>query len=208
MVVNLVRSGRKQPQLFSASAGGQARHPISVLRSIAIAGLLAWSATVPAASGVALTAGSGEDTARLEAAWFRESEFPGWTLGTWRLTSRLEANLAYWRSHESNADNESIFEIGVTPVFRLAPGSGDYRFFAEAGIGAHLLSHTSISGREFGSAFQFGDLLGAGWRFGARREYELSLRIEHFSNAGIKQPNRGIEFAMLRIARRFPGIGT
>src|SRR5215208_4662290 len=27
MVVNLVRSGRKQPQLFSASAGGTARHP-------------------------------------------------------------------------------------------------------------------------------------------------------------------------------------
>ena len=26
MVVNLVRSGRKQPQLFSASAGGKARH--------------------------------------------------------------------------------------------------------------------------------------------------------------------------------------
>ena len=30
MVVNLVRSGRKQPQLFSASAGGQARHPFIV----------------------------------------------------------------------------------------------------------------------------------------------------------------------------------
>ena len=29
MVVNLVRSGRKQPQLFSASAGGTARHPPS-----------------------------------------------------------------------------------------------------------------------------------------------------------------------------------
>ena len=28
MVVNLVRSGRKQPQLFSASAGGKARHPL------------------------------------------------------------------------------------------------------------------------------------------------------------------------------------
>src|SRR5690348_11278207 len=27
MVVNLVRSGRKQPQLFFASAGGKARHP-------------------------------------------------------------------------------------------------------------------------------------------------------------------------------------
>jgi hypothetical protein len=27
IVVNLVRSGRKQPQLFSASAGGWARHP-------------------------------------------------------------------------------------------------------------------------------------------------------------------------------------
>ena len=31
MVVNLVRSGRKQPQRFSASAGGTARHPVSLL---------------------------------------------------------------------------------------------------------------------------------------------------------------------------------
>ena len=29
MVVNLVRSGRKQPQLFFASAGGRARLPLS-----------------------------------------------------------------------------------------------------------------------------------------------------------------------------------
>jgi hypothetical protein len=27
--VNLVRSGRKQPKLFSASAGDPARHPLS-----------------------------------------------------------------------------------------------------------------------------------------------------------------------------------
>ena len=31
MVVNLVRSGRKQPQLFTASAGGKARHPFQYL---------------------------------------------------------------------------------------------------------------------------------------------------------------------------------
>jgi hypothetical protein len=33
MVVNLVRSGRKQPQLFFASAGGRARLPLSCERS-------------------------------------------------------------------------------------------------------------------------------------------------------------------------------
>jgi hypothetical protein len=29
-LVNLVRSGRKQPQLFAASAGGKARHPFGI----------------------------------------------------------------------------------------------------------------------------------------------------------------------------------
>src|SRR5688500_10799849 len=32
MVVNLVRSGRKQPQLFSASAGGKARHHLTAVQ--------------------------------------------------------------------------------------------------------------------------------------------------------------------------------
>jgi hypothetical protein len=94
-------------------------------------------------------------------------------------------------------------DIGLTPVFRFSRDEASARFFVEAAIGAHLLSETSpYSGREFSTAFQFGDLIGVGWRLGQERMFELALRIEHFSNAGIKHPNQGIEFVQLRLVRR------
>ena len=39
--------------------------------------------------------------------------------------------------------------------------------------------------------------------FGARGEHEVSLRLQHFSNAGIKHPNPGETFVRLRYVRRF-----
>ncbi len=50
---------------------------------------------------------------------------------------------------------------------------------------------------------QLGDHLAAGWQFGPRRDHELTLRIQHFSNAGIRHPNPGENFVQLRYARRF-----
>jgi hypothetical protein len=116
----------------------------------------------------------------------------------------LEADIAYWKPGSSREGGQPIVEIGLTPVFRLSPGEGASRFFLEAAVGVHFLSHTSIySGRELSTSFQFGDLIGAGWRFGSEGRYEMSLRLLHFSNGGIAHPNQGIEFAMLRLARRF-----
>ncbi|HWQ39772.1 MAG TPA: acyloxyacyl hydrolase [Burkholderiales bacterium] len=131
----------------------------------------------------------------------RETGRPGLRLGTWEVRLDWEANIGYWTPASSRAERRAIIDIGLTPVLRLAPGERG-RFFVEAGIGAHLLSDTSpYRGRELGSAFQFGDLIGIGWRLGDRNGYEVALRIEHFSNAGIKHPNQGIEFAMLRLVR-------
>ena len=45
--------------------------------------------------------------------------------------------------------------------------------------------------------------MGGGRNFGARQEHELVLRVEHFSNAGIKHPNPGENFAQLRYTYRF-----
>jgi hypothetical protein len=157
-----------------------------------------------AADGLALSGGAGDRAYRIEVAWFRETGFPDWQLGTWTIRCNAEADLAYWWPDASREEGRSIAEIGLTPVFRFSPDSGDSSFFLEAGIGAHFLSHTSIyRGRVFSTSFQFGDLVGAGWRFGQGDRYEVSVRIVHFSNAGIAHPNQGIEFAMLRLARRF-----
>ena len=57
--------------------------------------------------------------------------------------------------------------------------------------------------REFSTNFNFGDHVGVGRRFGDHGEHELSLRVQHFSNAGIKDPNPGQNFLQVRYAHWF-----
>ena len=162
------------------------------------------AAAAGAAQGVAMSAGAGDDVARISVAWVTDAGGPGWRLGSWRAGLQIEANLGYWVPDPDREEGQRIVDAGLTPVFRFGRDEPSARFFIEAGIGAHLLSHTSpYRGRDFSTAFQFGDLIGIGWRLGQARDYELALRLEHFSNASIKQPNQGIEFLQLRLVRRF-----
>ena len=55
---------------------------------------------------------------------------------------------------------------------------------------------------QFGTVFQFTEIMGAGLRFGPCNTYETGIRIEHMPNADIKQPNNGLTAGLLRIARR------
>ena len=58
--------------------------------------------------------------------------------------------------------------------------------------GTHLQDNVSLSTR-----FQFGDHIGVGVR---RGHYDLGLRLQHLSNAGLRNPNPGINFVQLRVA--------
>lgn len=46
-------------------------------------------------------------------------------------------------------------------------------------------------------------VLGLGVSLGAQRRHELLLRLQHVSNAGLKQPNPGLNFLQLRYALHF-----
>ena len=85
----------------------------------------------------------------------------------------------------------------MTPVWRYAPAPrGAY---LEAAIGFHLLSDSHINrDLDFSTRFQFGDHVGAGYRFD---EYDLQLRFQHLSNGGMRNPNPGINFLVLRLQR-------
>jgi len=50
-----------------------------------------------------------------------------------------------------------------------------------------------------GSAFQFGEHLGFGYRFGVTGAYDLGYRFQHISNGNIKDPNDGINFHQIRL---------
>jgi hypothetical protein len=80
-------------------------------------------------------------------------------------------------------------------VFRLQREA----IYVEGAIGFHLVSTRISAARVFSTAFQFGDHLGAGMRFGPGRRYDLGMRVQHLSNGGVRSPNPGINFVLVRL---------
>jgi lipid A 3-O-deacylase len=123
-------------------------------------------------------------------------------------TAYAEVSLADWRSMAgrrlASGDPASFTLVGATPVVRWYPRADGKGWFAEGGIGINFLSPVyRVGGRRFSSSLNFGDHLGLGWRSGKAAEHEWVLRVQHFSNAGLRVPNPGEDFAQLRYLRRF-----
>jgi lipid A 3-O-deacylase len=119
----------------------------------------------------------------------------------WSWSLRWAADIAYWWARNHGDTGASLWEIGLTPVVELrrAPASA-VSYYVEGGIGIHLLSHTRIDDRGLSTAFQIGEFVGAGVNFGDRGEYGVGVRIQHISNAAIKEPNFGATFGEVRIS--------
>lgn len=121
----------------------------------------------------------------------------------WYWSRSWEGNLSYWYLYKHIRGEEKLLEAGITPNFRLERERQWGRPYLEAGLGVHLLSKKHIGLRDLGSTFQFGTHAGFGARFGGNAQYDLSWRIEHLSNAGIREPNPGINFSMVRFGYRW-----
>lgn len=165
------------------------------------------AAPVAAVDGIALTYGDAQraDVQRVQAA--AQWHWDRYLLerGDWRLDGYWELMAAGWINDEPEATNSGLWELGFTPVFRLQRTLGSALSpYAEAGVGAHLLSASSVTaGRRFSTAFQFGTHIGVGVRFGSRHAYEVGYRFQHLSNANIRKPNDGIEFHEIRLGYWF-----
>jgi hypothetical protein len=116
-----------------------------------------------------------------------------------------EASFGRWSSSKREADGSAwVTQLGLTPVLRLYPEHWAAGWFLEGGIGANLLLPVyQNADKSFSTTFNFGDHLGIGRRFGRDFKHEWVLRIQHFSNAGIKHPNPGEDFLQIRYSRHF-----
>lgn len=129
----------------------------------------------------------------------------------WRWKKRLrwgeatgywESSIGQWRTRNAPQGDHStlVTQIGITPVLRWSASGTNRALFLEAGVGANVLFPIYRTGRKrFSTAFNFGDHLAIGHRWD---RHEVSLRLQHFSNAGIKHPNPGENFVQLRYAYR------
>lgn len=127
--------------------------------------------------------------------------------GAWNVGGYWDVELAYINADDAvSGENDDLFDLSLTPVFRLQRDtalSSGISPFADAGIGAHLLSDTSLGDKSYSTAFQFGSLIGFGLGFGKHGQYELGYRFQHISNAGIKKPNDGLNLHLLRFGYAF-----
>lgn len=147
--------------------------------------------------GVGLRFGYNEDYRKIALTydtpvfWSYESA-SGWG----RVDLGAELAVAYWRA--AHGEPDSMWQLSATPMLRWWPSD---IFFVEAGVGATVLSKTHFADRDLSTAFQFGNHIGLGTVIDGR--HRIGLRYSHFSNAGIKKPNPGLDLLTLTYTYRF-----
>ncbi|MFZ6045280.1 acyloxyacyl hydrolase [Pseudomonas sp. CR3202] len=103
-----------------------------------------------------------------------------------RLTGYWDAAYTYWEGDEASSNHSLSF----SPVFVYEFAGETVRPYIEAGIGLAVFDSTELEDNDLSTSFQFEDRLGLGLRFANQ---EVGVRAFHYSNAGIKQPNDGVE---------------
>ncbi|WP_301804064.1 acyloxyacyl hydrolase [Variovorax ginsengisoli] len=169
--------------------------------------LAAMAAPADGAPGIYIDLGRGDpDTDSLTLGYampwsWRGSPAPGGPLSFY-----WDFFLSQWRAPlpPNGADKRSYTQLGAIANWRWRFNQGESPWFVEAGIGATVMDQLyRTPDREFSTAFQFTEQLGVGLSLGAQGAHEVSLRFQHFSNAGIKEPNPGENFVRVRYLYRY-----
>ncbi|MBF8745260.1 acyloxyacyl hydrolase [Pseudomonas putida] len=113
------------------------------------------------------------------------------------VTGYWDAGYTYWEGGEASGAHSLSF----SPVFTYEFSGFTYTPYIEAGIGLAAFSKTDVGDQRLGSAVNFEDRIGFGLKLPG--DQKIGLRAMHYSNAGIKQPNDGIESYSLFYSRGF-----
>jgi len=112
--------------------------------------------------------------------------------GAWWKPSHAQFGASSWHVPDIRGTTRR-FDLNVSAIWR---GDKPWGYW-EAGFGGYLLSKTiNNDENRVPSAFEFGSHIGAGLRFGQRHPHGVA--IQHLSNAGIVQPNGGIDLVLLQ----------
>jgi len=181
-----------------------ARNHLQHLAALLVCGLsLCAGGSVQAAglapSGVFVQAGFGDQDTHAYLAGVTWTVPLQYECGIGWVGAFIEGALGRWHTEGREENTAWPTQISATPTLRFHPSRMPF-WFAELGVGANYIVPLFRSGhKRFSTEFNFGDHAAIGRVFG---RFEVSLRIEHFSNAGISHPNPGENFGQLRYAYR------
>ena len=119
-------------------------------------------------------------------------------LGDTRFYFETSVNL--WQYNHGDKTQSNVV-LAMSPVLLFPAFSiNNTPIYVEAGIGISLVDETYFAGKNISTHYQFEDRIGLVADFG---ETNVALRIIHYSNAGFKDPNPGLNFLTLSVAKRF-----
>jgi lipid A 3-O-deacylase len=167
-----------------------ARLPMK-LRLLLALGLLCASCAALALDSVSVEAGRGTSQTNLVRVGLQwQGHRKAFENSSWQIVHYIDLGFGGW-----NGEHGTVYDLGFTPVFRFQRANRSLYF--EAAVGFHMISDLAFKGDvETSTRFQFGDHIGVGIMNG---RYDWSLRLQHLSNAGIRDPNPGINFLQLRL---------
>jgi lipid A 3-O-deacylase len=172
--------------------------------------LLAWGGLVLAADAMAQALPSGVGLyMELGQTRHHGEQTDGLTLGArvptnvalldGQLTLAIDAYVSRWRAQSWPGERTTFTQLGLVPMVRWRWDGGRSPWFIEGGVGASYLANGyQTKTKVFGSRWNFSDHLGFGVNFGENRRHEIGVYVKHVSNAGLKKPNPGETFYMLR----------
>jgi hypothetical protein len=112
----------------------------------------------------------------------------------WRILPRLDAS-AGWL----DGDHADSFVGTLGPLLELHKGK--FPLVLEGGSSPTILSRDRFGAKSFGERFQFTSHIGLTWNITAH--IAVAYRFQHMSNAGIAQPNPGLNLQMLELSYSF-----
>ena len=114
----------------------------------------------------------------------RESE-------AWWMPTHAQLGASVWQVPDIRGTTRR-FDVNATSIWRNEKPWG----YWEAGFGGYLLSKTiNNDENRLPSSWQFGSHIGVGMKLGPGT---LGVGLQHLSNAGIKQPNGGIDLLFVQ----------
>lgn len=137
-------------------------------------------------TGAVGATGQGDMTLRLGVGFDWDKTW--WNTSTGHLGGYWDAGYTYWEAGERAGARHSL---SFAPVFRYQFSGEGAQPFIEAGIGIAGFTGAEVGNQDLGSAFAFEDRIGFGFSFGGGQS--IGVRAIHYSNAGLSQPNDGIE---------------
>lgn len=121
---------------------------------------------------------------------------------TWPVSVVMETSMNFWEYGEHDKHDSNVV-LAISPIVRYPFAQvGQYPLEAELGIGVSLINDTHFAGKDVSTHYQFEDRIGVSTHWGPNKKYRIALRYLHYSNAGFKKPNPGLDFISLSFSQR------